>query len=231
MLDRPPDSPTPLQVISLAPDLLAGRPDWYPTAAKTAGPAQIPVLQPPTYDKLPAQVLAFDKRGADGTGGSLLHFCVQDPRLRHPALAPQRFVSTFAAAWGVLTPDFTITDQMPPWQRQMSVWWNRAIGVYFQRHGLRVVPHLRWRNRQDYDYCFVGIQPGSTVAVSNYGSRRDPRLAWDFQQGLYAMVERLAPDRVLVYGSTQQRAFRDLAGRTEFIAYPTDVARAHRSVT
>lgn len=228
MLDRPPEEPTPLPVISLAPDLLAGRPNWYPSAAKTVGPAQIPVLAPPTYDELPTQMLAFDKRGADDSGGSLLHFCVQDSKLRHPARAPHSYVADFASAWGILTPDFTITDQMPPWQRQMSVWWNRAVGVYYQRRGLRVVPHIRWRNAADYDHCFVGIEQGSTVAVSNYGSRRDPSLSWDFQQGLYALVERLAPDRVLVYGSTQQRAFRDLTGRTEFIAYSTDVARAHQ---
>lgn len=230
MLDGPSQEPAPLPVTGLAPDLLAGRPDWYPNAVKTVGPAQIPVLQPPLYDELPRQILAYDKRGADPSGGSLLHFCVRDAKLRHPARAPQSYVSDFASAWGVLTPDFSITDQMPTWQRQMSVWWNRAIGVYFQCRGLRVVPHIRWRNRADYDYCFAGIQAGSTVAVSNYGSRRDRSLAWDFEQGLYALVERLAPDRVLVYGSTQQRAFRDLAGRTEFIAYPTDIARAHPSV-
>ncbi|MBU6147908.1 MAG: DUF4417 domain-containing protein [Actinomycetales bacterium] len=92
-------------------------------------------------------------------------------------------------------------------------------GVVWQERGLTVVPTLRWRTKHDYDNVSSGIPMPSIVAVATYGSRRDPELRTEFERGLPAMVERLEPSAVVVFGSTQARVFTQLAGRTEFIEY------------
>lgn len=97
--------------------------------------------------------------------------------------------------------------------------WSRQAGVVLERHGLTVVPNVRWILPTDYDMIARGIPQRSVIAVSNYGSRRDPLLRKRFDEGLPAMIERLAPEVVLVYGSTRPRVFTSLKNRTEFIEY------------
>jgi hypothetical protein len=68
-----------------------------------------------------------------------------------------------------------------------------------QRHGIPVVPSIYWGSPESYDYCFLGVEPGGTVAITTLGFSRliDRRY---FFKGYDAMMERLRPSRVLVFG-------------------------------
>ena len=104
--------------------------------------------------------------------------------------------------------------------------------VAWQAHGLAVAPTLRWRTKDDYDNVASGIPANSVVAIASDGSRRDGDLRSEFERGLAAMVERLAPASVLVFGDTKARVFAQLSTRTEFIAFapPTVSMRPPRRV-
>jgi Domain of unknown function (DUF4417) len=183
--------------------------------------------------QVPKALCAFNDRGrapeASSTG---LHFFRDDEALLPILNAPEKYVASYSRYRVLLTPDITIGDGMPPWQRARAVVVSRMVGVVWQAHGLCVVPTLRWRNKLDYANVAAGVPHGSVVAVANYGSRRDRELKSEFERGLSEMVERLAPECVMVFGSIKGRVFSDLAGRTEFIEYlpsTAGLAREHRT--
>lgn len=223
-----PGSPRPPTISENLPDLLVGSPrDWFPFGVPTFGEWQIPLIRAPLVDHLPASATAFDKRGqAADLGATLLHFYVADPKLRTQILRPQRFVARFEGAWGLTSPDFSIGTGMPVQDRVQAVWANRAVGAYYQSRGLRVVPHIRWGDSRDYDYCFLGVEPGSAVAVSNHGCWRSPELRRAFLDGLPVLIERLQPSIIFVHGTLDDPLFGRLGSRTAFVHLAPDRTRA-----
>ncbi len=210
---------------SAAALLLHGAPEGYPLGHPVDGEQHIPRLRGVSENRVPEVLCAFNDRGrATDPSSAGLHFFRDDAALLPIIGSPAKYVLTFSAYRVVLTPDLTIGDAMAPWQRARAVALSRMAGVVWQERGLPVVPTLRWRTKHDYDNVASGVPAHSIVAVSTYGSRRDPELRAEFERGLPAMIERLEPSAVLVFGNTRARVFAQLAGRTEFIEYPPPMA-------
>jgi len=121
-----------------------------------------------------------------------LHFFRDDAALVPIIKRPLDYLARFVDFRVLLTPDITIGDGMPPWQRARAVVMYRMAGVVWQAHGLAVVPTLRWRYKHDYNNVAAGIERSSVVSVANYGSRTDAELTQEFTTGL-AEVEYTSP--------------------------------------
>ncbi len=207
--------------------LIDGPPGWFPYGVPVVGRWQIPQIPAPTFAALPGLATAFDKRGqSTDPPGTLLHGYVEDRKLRSQLTNPGPFVARFAGFWGVVPPDFSIRAQDPPDLRVLAVRMSRAVGAFYQAHGLRVVPNVRWGDRLDYDYCFEGIQNGSAVSVSNHGCWRDGQLRHGFLMGLNEMIERLAPTVVFVHGTIDHVVIRRLSSKTDIVHLLPDRTRA-----
>lgn len=222
----------PLSIFPAVVDRIAdGPPTWIPYGRPTVSEWQIFQLDAPVVEDRPTVALAFDRLGqADELDRTLVHFYVQDPKLRRQASRPFRYVSRFENAWGITSPDFSIAMEMPKHHRIDAVWWNRAVGAFYQSRGIRVIPQIRWCDRQDYDYCFLGVSPGSVVAVSNHGCWRNHSLRQGFLNGLPVMIERLEPPIVFVYGTVGHPVFDQLRSKTEFYHLECERTRAGRQV-
>jgi hypothetical protein len=105
-----------------------------------------------------------------------------------------------AGAWEVPVPAPVEETRVP----------ERMVGVVWERRGLCAVPTMRWMSLDDLDLVCSGIAPKTLIAVSNYGSRRDPELRSIFDRGLPALAERLDPAAMLVFGDTRSRVFDTL---------------------
>jgi hypothetical protein len=80
--------------------------------------------------------------------------------------------------------------------------------MWWLQHGIKIIPTVSWSDRDSYSYCFAGIAPGSTVAVSSVGVRRDPIALSLFAAGIDAMIAAIAPARILCYGAWPWNAMR-----------------------
>jgi hypothetical protein len=213
-------------VAQALPNLFTGLPAWFPHGVPVHGVWQMPCIRAPQYDSLPTEMRAFDKSGSlKQPADAILHHYTSDRRLRPRLRQPERDTAKYARVWGITSPDFSMGSHQPLCFRAQAVWCSRAVAAYHVLRGVRVVPSVRWSCSDDYDFCFDGIERGSLVAVSNYGCRRDRELHQSFLAGLSQLVERVEPEAVLVYGSTNYPAFRALAGRTRFIEYLPEVER------
>lgn len=70
--------------------------------------------------------------------------------------------------YALLTPEFSIYDDMPLARQIDSVFRNRWCGAFWQKNGMKVIPTINWGKKSTYDFCFDGIENGSIVAVSTY---------------------------------------------------------------
>lgn len=230
LVPEEPEPAPPLPIWNAAVTMAtAGPPDWFPYGVPVDPVHHLPILTAPDLSSMPIVATAFDKRGsAPDVGATLLHFYVQDQKLRTQLLHPQSFVQSLALAWGITSPDFSMWADAPRDLRILSVRMNRMLGAYYQSRGLRVVPSLRWIDSNDYDFCFAGVEIGSAVSVSTHGLWQAGKLRQGFLNGLHEAVERIEPRAIFVYGTVNHVVFRDIARKTDLVHFEDDRTRARK---
>ena len=200
---------------------------WMPEVDRV-GREQIPVLRPPTWHGPPDRLVAFDKRHPDkGSSAAFLHFYVADRKLAHILQRPQRYLHSFASYAGLISPDFSLYRSMPPHQRVLHTWANRAVGAYYQAHGLAVIANVRWATQEDFAFCFLGVPVRSVVAISMHGCSRNSEDRYHFRTGLAELLDQIEPHTVIVHGQMPRDVFDRVRARSDFIHFSSDINRAH----
>ena len=116
---------------------------------------------------------------------------------------PDRYVEKLRKFKAVTSPDFSLYTDFPRSLQLLSCYRRQWVGAYWQMLGLDVIPDVVWGDEESFEYCFLGLPIGGTVAVSTVGVKADPE--WSGEDGLFLkgyreMVKRLEPTTVLFYG-------------------------------
>ena len=117
---------------------------------------------------------------------------------------PDKYVDRLRRFKAVVSPDFSLYTDFPRILQILSCYRRQWVGAYWQSLGLDVIPDVVWGDRKSFDYCFLGIPEGGTVAVSSVGVKADED--WNgktddlFRSGYAEMMRRLHPTTVLFYG-------------------------------
>ena len=87
---------------------------------------------------------------------------------------------------------------------------NRWVGAYLTNKGIRVIPTISWGLENTFDFCFNGIEKGSTVAVSTYlacahGNRADQKDF--FMAGYNEMLKRIEPETIICWPNFLEKDF------------------------
>ena len=130
-----------------------------------------------------------------------VHFFIDDYQFERVWRSPQRYIEMLGKYKFVCAPDFSLYIDMPLAAKIWNVYRSRLITAYWQKQGVKVVPVLQWAERRTFDFCFAGIMPGGTVAVSTLGAAKHlkPRIVW--KQGMKEAIRQLHPDTILLYGT------------------------------
>lgn len=135
-----------------------------------------------------------DKHGAG------CHFFIDDYQFERVWTSPSRYIDVLRWFGCVLTPDFSLYMDMPLPMMAWNHYRSQALGLYWQREGLRVVPTLSWAGPDSYAFCFEGVPRGGTVAVSTVGVKGNDSALDVWRSGMAEAMRRLEPSRVLLYG-------------------------------
>lgn len=127
-----------------------------------------------------------------------VHFFVDDYRFNGIYDNPERSLEKYSQYSFLLTPDFSTYADMKGWRQMESVAKNRWVGAFWQSKGLTVIPTVSWSTPSSYEYCFDGIEKGSTVAVGTIGCKHAKNA---FMHGYNEMLERLEPKNIIVFGT------------------------------
>ena len=151
--------------------------------------------------------------------GRACHFFIDDYQFERLWARPREYLACLRGFGCVLTPDFSLYMDMPrpvmAWNRYRS----QALGLYWEREGLKVVPTLSWAGPDSWGFCFEGVPRRATVAVSTVGAARDEGARKVWSDGMREAMRRLRPRRVLLYGKDVGFDF----GEAEVVLYANDV--------
>lgn len=160
--------------------------------------------------------------------GGAVHFFLDDGRFEPVWKTPEKGFSYVRRVGAALTPDFSLYPEMPLALQLFNVYRNRWCGAFWQSRGVRVIPTVGWSDASSYPFCFLGVERGSTVAVSTVGlgDPRGTRGATEeeralFRAGFAEMLERISPRLVLLYGEARQGLLPEGANRVRIRSYPS----------
>ena len=199
--------------------------DWFPPVA-VSGPEQMAVLKPVSLSEIPIKTAAFSRIPKSETASEVLaHGYVGDERLAGLYRDPSKYLDDFSRYGAVVCPDFSMHRHMPRHERVRSSWASRAVGAYFQTHGLKVVPNVRWGFVEDLSFVLDGLPQTSAIAVSTQTLRRNARSMTILRDGLRVVMKELQPEGVLLYGSAPNSILELLDRHATIRQVPTDIAR------
>lgn len=173
--------------------------------ARFDGPWEMPVI--PSSDQIPDKLLPFDHALSQNRFEYFVHFYIGDNRFERLWRRPGDYLERLSKFHGVISPDFSLYRDLPLAMQVWNTYRSRALGHWLARNGIEVIPNVRWSDERSYPFCFDGIQPGKPVAVGTHGCIQHKEDKLYFQKGLEAMVERLNPSSVIVYGRAPHPLF------------------------
>lgn len=187
------------------------------------GPFKIPVIPKSEFSDdefRDLRLIGFDRTRIEDENNLnwMVHFFLYDYKFERVWKEPDRDIERLRRYRAVLTPDFSMYLEMNPTIQLYNTFRNRWCGAYFQSKGLRVIPTVNWGDENTFDFCFLGVPKGSTVAVSTYmvsehGNRCDQKEF--FMKGYNEMLRRIEPERIVCYNTP----FPEMTGNIVFVDY------------
>lgn len=190
--------------------------------------SEIPDLAPSGF--VPENIAAWNMprhRDFAAVSGGALHFFLDDYRFETVWSAPERLLDRVKAVGATLTPDFSLWRDMPRAAQVWNVYRNRWCGAYWQSEGIEVIPTACWSTPDTFDFCFDGIPPNATVAISPVGIKADKVAQELFRIGVRELVDRTQPQLLLSYGRLR---FCDDIDLPDVREYPTLWDRRRKQV-
>ena len=190
---------------------------------KSVGALKMPVIPKATFteeDFKDLLLLGFDRAKADDTRllDRMIHFFLYDYKFERVWKEPEKCIDRLRRYKAILSPDFSMYIEMNPIMQLYNTFRNRWCGAYFAEKGIRVIPTVSWGDENTFDFCFSGIEKGSTVAVSTYmvsehGHHQDQKEF--FLKGYNEMLKRIEPERIICYNTP----FPEMQGNIVFVDY------------
>lgn len=143
-----------------------------------------------------------------------VHFFIDDRRFEVAYNKPIRVLKSIQAYQMAFTPDFSLFIGMPRTIQIYNIYRSRWVGAYWQHRNVSVIPTITWGDESSFDFCFLGIEQGATVAISTIGAGEDE----SFSKGYREMIKQINPHQILIFG-TVPKALESLADQ---INYPSD---------
>lgn len=128
---------------------------------------------------------------------------------------------------GVITPDCTMLIGQSKCLQEANTYMNMAVGYFFQRNGIPVIPNIRWSDESSFEFCFLSVPKGGIVAISTHGCIRTKEQRRLFRAGLKAMIDELKPTDVIVHGYMPEEVFSEFKNLTRFHRYKSQFEKTH----
>lgn len=203
--------------------------------AEFDGALGIPIIRAPKKIIIPPALTPFTMRNRIMNMKEMICFNEMDPNFSDVLRNPNYYLGDFKKYGGIISLDCSLYRNAPLAVQLTNIYKSRAIGSYYQRNGVYVVPFVRWGDRYTYttEYfpekiAFLGVEKHSIVAIGTYGciNTREDKIY--FKEGLKEMIKTLEPKVVLVYGAMPTSVFSDFDNMTKFVHYDDWTTRIHK---
>ena len=129
------------------------------------------------------------------------HFYTLDRHFESVWNRPYSFIPLFRKLGGIISPDYSILDNMLKEQRFWNDFRNKLLSAFYQRWNIPVIASPVWCSDMKNIMRFMDGWPhNSIVAVNSTGVCRDKRSRHIWLDGYFAMIDILKPTHILRYG-------------------------------
>ncbi len=173
--------------------------------AKYDGTLEIPVIA--QESALPNQLISFSKALRTEDYNQWVHFYEDDGNFERVWNRPEVYLPRLQRFNGIITPDFSIYRDMPLVMQEWNTYRGKALGHWWQTKDMAVLPNVRPGDARTYDFCCLGVPHHGTICVGTHGCLRIREEREYFRKGLIAIVDRLAPTCIVVYGPAPDDVF------------------------
>lgn len=189
------------------------------------GKYQIPSL--PKHDEIliPKDMIPFDKRNVVKEKDLAIDFYMHDVTFRQILTSTSKYLDELSRFAAVISPDCSLYRDMPLCLQITNTYMNRAVGFYLQKHGVYVIPNVRWGDERSFEFCFQGLPTNDIVCISTHGCIKGEENKYYFKLGLEEMLIVLKPQVVLVHGSMPDEVFSDFLSETKFVHYESYISK------
>lgn len=160
----------------------------------------IPYLKP-YRGKVPNRMTAFDEALTKGDTECIVHFYEDDRRFLRLFRHPEKYLDFLRHCALVIEPDLSQYCDMAYPIRQAHAYLNRAMAVYMQQLGVRVIPNIAWSHRDSYDIARCGVPKNAVVAVNCTGIIKHSASLYRWREGYKHVVLPLQPSTIIRYGN------------------------------
>ena len=177
---------------------------------RTSGKYQMPTLNRTTY--IPDELIGFNYMKSSDNKNVGIHCFIDDYQFERLWNNPIKYIDDIIEYNCILTPDFSLYMDMPMPMKIWNVFRSRLLGQLWQDLGIEVIPTISWAEKETFEFCFDGIAENSVVAVSTIGIKKDKNFkVWS--DGMDAMIEKIKPSAILVYGGEVDYDYKDIKVR------------------
>ena len=193
--------------------------------AEFEGILEIPKLKEFTGE-IPTKVIPFSKRKQSKDGEEYLLFYEHDKTFGDVLKDPDKYLDEFKRFKGIMTIDTSLYRDMPLTAQIANVYRSRAIGYYYQKHGIDVICNCRWSDERSYTNCilpekfaFLGIPKNNIVSVGSYGCIQGKENKKCFVEGFRSMMNELNPQVVIIYGAIPKQVLEEFGNKVKLIQF------------
>lgn len=172
---------------------------WFPLKSECAGAYDIPIIAP-TSEQDVTEWIPFNDLSKPFKATQGVHMFVDDYRMKRLWAQPDRYLAILELAGCVASPDFSIYQDTPEALNIYCHYMKHWLAAYWQRFGIKVIPTICWGNKKTFRWCFDGEPTNAPVIVSSVGTQKNAESAKAFLTGYDAMMEKLNPSLILLYG-------------------------------
>lgn len=171
------------------------------------GDYKLPILN--SANIMPERLVSFNNSTRPDVEVSWLHFFIDDYKLERVWRNPYQYVQLFKKCEGIISPDFSVYRNMPPDLQIQNIYRNRAIAIWLNSIGIKVIPNIRWGDVDTFKFCFRGVAQDCVVAVGNHGCFSKAYDKQKFKEGIYRMIDELHPSGLVLYGTLPNYLVRE----------------------
>lgn len=191
------------------------------------GILEIPIIKKETA--IPKELLTFSKANTSLNKNCFVHFYEDDIRFERVWNNPERYLKILKQYDGVISPDFSLYRDMPLVMQQWNVYRNRAIGTWLQSNGIKVIPNIRFSDERSFDFCCLGVEKGSVMAIGSHGTLKNKNDRTLFENGLEYVIKTISPSAIVVYGAAPDSIFKKYVDNgIKVLAFESDYSQSRK---
>ena len=174
---------------------------------------RIPIIEGYNVTELPADILAFHEavRASQTNFETIVHFYEDDRLFMRLFRNPDKYVPKLKQFRFVISPDMSQYIEMPYYSRYANNCHNKAMAQYLQRQGVNIIANVTWSLPDSYEYCFVGIPKGTTIAINSNGVNASSDSKYLWYRGYKEALSKLHPTRIIRYGQKMEGEREDIS--------------------